>query len=76
MEPNFHLARLYGILLYQEPNDYDFTRPAGCTSWGTPDCDGKEDGSEDYGHFNLGGNGKLLNDYPNDNGGFIFLVRI
>ena len=35
----------------------------------TPDCDGKEDGSEDYGHFNLGGNGKLLNDYPDFNPG-------
>ena len=54
-------------LASQEPNDYDFTRPAGCGA--TPDCDGKEDGSEDYGHFNLGGNGKLLNDYPDFNPG-------
>ena len=23
-----------------------------------------DDGSEDYGHFNLGGDGNLLNDYP------------
>ncbi|MDA9124939.1 T9SS type B sorting domain-containing protein [Flavobacteriaceae bacterium] len=54
-------------LANNEPNDYDFTRPAGCTT-ATPDCDGIEDGSEDYGHFNLGGNGKLLNDYPNNSG--------
>jgi hypothetical protein len=50
-----------------EPNDYDFTRPAGCTG-ATPDCDGIEDGSEDYGHFNNSST-KLLNDYPNSSGG-------
>ena len=48
-----------------EPNDYDFTRPTGC---GGDDCDGVEDGSEDYGHFNNSST-KLLNDYPNSVGG-------
>ena len=40
-----------------EPNDYDFD-PA------RPDDDGIDDGSEDYGHFNLSGSGIYLNDYP------------
>ena len=43
-----------------EPNDYEFD--ANCNATG-PDNDGIDDGSEDYGHFNLSGN-KLLNDYP------------
>ncbi|MDP6922710.1 MAG: hypothetical protein QGH06_07035, partial [Lutibacter sp.] len=41
-----------------EPNDYDFN-PNGL------DSDGVDDGSEDYGHFNLN-QSKLLNDYPGD----------
>jgi hypothetical protein len=44
-----------------EPNDYEFD--ADCNGTG-PDTDGIDDGTEDYGHFNLSGN-KLLNDYPN-----------
>ena len=32
-----------------------------------PDGDNLDDGSEDYGHFNLSGN-KFLNDYPNCEG--------
>jgi hypothetical protein len=43
-----------------EPNDYEFD--ADCNGTG-PDTDGKDDGTEDYGHFNNTGN-KLLNDYP------------
>ena len=43
-----------------EPNDYEFD--ADCNGTG-PDSDGIDDGTEDYGHFNLSGN-KLLNDYP------------
>ncbi len=43
-----------------EPNDYEFD--ANCNGTG-PDNDGIDDGSEDYGHFNLSGNEKL-NDYP------------
>jgi gliding motility-associated-like protein len=52
-----------------EPNDYDFTRPDGTPrqSGDPQDYDGIEDGSEDYGHFNLGGNGKFINDYPDFN---------
>ena len=38
-----------------EPNDYDLDRQ---------DADGIDDGTEDYGHFNLAGAGKFLNDYP------------
>ncbi|MDC0116906.1 T9SS type B sorting domain-containing protein [Flavobacteriaceae bacterium] len=44
-----------------EPNDYEFD--ADCNGTG-PDGDNIDDGSEDYGHFNLGGDGNLLNDYP------------
>ena len=44
-----------------EPNDYEFD--ADCNGTG-PDGDNIDDGSEDYGHFNLGGDGILLNDYP------------
>jgi hypothetical protein len=47
-----------------EPNDYEFD--ADCNGTG-PDTDGIDDGTEDYGHFNLSGN-KLLNDYPNCDG--------
>jgi hypothetical protein len=43
-----------------EPNDYEFD--ADCNATGS-DTDNIDDGSEDYGHFNLSGN-KLLNDYP------------
>ena len=43
-----------------EPNDYDFD--ADCNGTGS-DSDNIDDGSEDFGHFNLGGD-KLLNDYP------------
>jgi hypothetical protein len=43
-----------------EPNDYEFD--ADCNGTGQ-DTDGIDDGTEDYGHFNLSGN-KLLNDYP------------
>ena len=43
-----------------EPNDYEFD--SNCNGTG-PDNDGIDDGTEDYGHFNLSGN-KLLNDYP------------
>ena len=38
-----------------EPNDYDLDKE---------DSDGIDDGTEDYGHFNLAGAGKFLNDYP------------
>ena len=38
-----------------EPNDYDLDKG---------DSDGIDDGTEDYGHFNLAGAGKFLNDYP------------
>ena len=38
-----------------EPNDYDLDKA---------DSDGIDDGTEDYGHFNLAGAGKFLNDYP------------
>ena len=38
-----------------EPNDYDIDKG---------DSDGIDDGTEDYGHFNLAGAGKFLNDYP------------
>jgi hypothetical protein len=38
-----------------EPNDYDLDKA---------DSDGIDDGTEDYGHFNLEGAGKFLNDYP------------
>ena len=44
-----------------EPNDYEFD--ANCNGTG-PDGDNIDDGSEDFGHFNLGGDGNLLNDYP------------
>ena len=47
-----------------EPNDYEFD--ADCNGTG-PDGDNIDDGSEDYGHFNLSGN-KFLNDYPNCEG--------
>ena len=47
-----------------EPNDYEFD--ANCNGTG-PDNDNIDDGSEDYGHFNLSGN-KFLNDYPNCDG--------
>ncbi|MDB4819892.1 T9SS type B sorting domain-containing protein [Flavobacteriaceae bacterium] len=47
-----------------EPNDYEFD--ANCNGTG-PDSDNIDDGSEDYGHFNLSGN-KFLNDYPNCDG--------
>ena len=44
-------------LANNEPNDYDFTRPDGTPrqSGDPQDYDGIEDGSEDYGHFNIGG---------------------
>ena len=47
-----------------EPNDYEFD--VDCNGTG-PDGDNIDDGSEDYGHFNLSGN-KFLNDYPNCEG--------
>ena len=47
-----------------EPNDYEFD--ANCNGTGQ-DNDNIDDGSEDYGHFNLSGN-KFLNDYPNCDG--------
>ena len=40
-----------------EPNDYDLDKS---------DSDGIDDGTEDYGHFNLAGAGKFLNDYPEE----------
>ena len=47
-----------------EPNDYEFDTDCNATG---ADTDNIDDGSEDYGHFNLSGN-KLLNDYPNCDG--------
>jgi len=47
-----------------EPNDYEFNDD--CQATGS-DTDSIDDGSEDYGHFNLSGN-KFLNDYPNCEG--------
>ena len=63
LDPSWNLWDTRGS--NNEPNDYDFTRPAGCSD---DDCDGVEDGSEDYGHFNNSST-KLLNDYPNSVGG-------
>ncbi len=40
-----------------EPNDYDLDKS---------DSDGIDDGTEDFGHFNLAGAGKFLNDYPEE----------
>ena len=51
LDPSWNLWDTRGS--NNEPNDYDFTRPAGCSD---DDCDGVEDGSEDYGHFNNSSN--------------------
>jgi len=51
-----------------EPNDYDVNWVNPSTGLkGRADQDNTDDGSENYGHFNLGGSGKLLNDYPATN---------
>ncbi len=48
-----------------EPNDYDINWVNPSTGvLGRADIDDTDDGSEDYGHFNLNGSGKLLNDFP------------
>ena len=67
LDPSWNLWDKTGTS--NEPNDYDFTRPDGTgRQTGDPDdYDGKDDGSEDYGHFN-NSTSKLLNDYPNDLG--------
>ena len=49
------LEKSWNLWATGEPNDYDIN---------TGDDDGIDDGSEDYGHFNLGGAGIYLNDYP------------
>jgi hypothetical protein len=63
LEPSWNLWDTIGGS--NEPNDFDFYRPDGTgRQTGDPDdYDGKDDGSEDYGHFN-NSNSKLLNDYP------------